>query len=248
MEVLSPYHENILALYEDRGSDRVESMKMPSRDKSISPMWGDFWFLDTNGPIVLIPWSNGGYIVHFSGGASPYTVPLLQGSTYWSFVWQNEEAVLWAVNGRHRQLRAYNLWDLGLSGFPEVPFWELDTSDGWEVHPERGAVRIVRGDDAYRIEHAWREPWTLLEERRLSGWIPGSPPPRSRVLVSPNGRHAVVLETYVPEDGEDGEPALPRNQARQVRMTLQPLQPPVPASDLPADGNEGERPREPPDG
>lgn len=212
---------------------RVELVDLPNSDKGELPMWGHFWFLDTSGPVVLVPWSGGGFIVRFIDGASPHVVPVLQGSTQWGFTWQNEERVLWAANGH--QLRAYNLWDLGQSGFPGTPFWELDTKAGWEPHAERGAVRIVKGEDGYRIEHLWREPWTLFEERHVSAWTSGSPPGGGigiDVLVSPNGRHAAVLEeglsegeervTYVRREGLDLVPVLPPVEAAPAGEQEQP--------------------------
>lgn len=182
---------------------RIELVDLPNSDKGELPIWGHFWFLDTSGPVVLIPWSGGGYIVHFTDGASPHVVAVLQGSERWSFLWQGKERVLWAAHGG--QLRAYNLWDLGVSGLPDAPFWELDAREGWEPHHHRGAVRVLGGPDGYRIEHLWREPWTSFEERHVSAWIPGSPPTGGigiDVLVSPSGRHAVVLEKGPTPDDE----------------------------------------------
>ncbi len=204
---------------------RVELVDFPNSDKGELPMWGHFWFLDSSGPVVLVPWSGGGFIVHFSQGASPHVVPVLQGSTRWNFTWQSQEQVLWAEDGR--RLRAYHLWDLGLSEFPDAPFWELDTKDGWMPHAERGAARVVHGKDGYRIEHLWREPWTLFEERHASAWTPGSPPGGGigiDVLVSPNGRHSAVLENGRSADSE-GVTYL-----RRSGLDLVPVGPPVEAA------------------
>ena len=189
---------------DQRVPERVELVDFPSSDRDKLPMWGYFWFLDGRGPVVLVPWSGGGFIVHFNEGASPHVVSVLQGSTQWAFTWQHEERVLWAEDGG--RLRAYNLWDLGLSGFPDAPFWELSAKDGWEPHADRGAVRVAIGRDGYRIEHLWREPWTLLEERHVSAWNPGAPPAGGigrSVLVSANGRHAAVFEGGRSEEGEN---------------------------------------------
>ena len=96
-------------------------------------------------------------------------------------------------------LRAYHLWDFGLSGQSATePFWEVDRKDGWKPHPERGVVRVVEGEHGYRIEHLWREPWTAIEEHHLSDWQPGSAPASALGngwLVSANGRHATVIGT-----------------------------------------------------
>ncbi len=247
---------------EPNDSRHMEHVDFPDLSPSASPDGSrHFWFLDTSdGLVVLVPWRGGGYIVHFRRGASPQAIPVLQGaaeplthwweepSTYWWFHWQHEDRVLWAE--ADEQLRAYNLPDLGVSGFPDAPFWEMEGKDGWKVHPERGVVRIVSDEGSYRIEHAWRDPWTGFEERHLSDGTPGPPPTGRRVLVSPNGRHAVVLESRESDDSADGTPVRTRNQARRLAMTIQPSAPPIPAATAAPTpdgaGDPAEQPQKPP--
>lgn len=80
-------------------------------------------FLDSEGQAVMVPWNGGAYIVHFSDGGSPYTVPVLQGGDPSDFRWQRGDRLLWTGSplGEGRW-RAYHLWDLGWSGLPAEPF------------------------------------------------------------------------------------------------------------------------------
>ena len=218
-----------------------------------APYNGDFelsfWFLDSEGQVVMLPywtWKGDAFIVHFSDRGSPYAVPLAlqerDGPSALS--WQRGDRLLWAGSptggGRWR---AYHLWDLGLSGLPSEPFWEVERKDGWKLHPERGVVRAVEGDRGYRIEHLWREPWTGIEEHHVSDWQPGHAP-RSVIgygwLVSPNGRHAAVIESRSLEEEGDpnvgapvpGEAFSVRNVAmRWQPQPLPPLEATVPAAE-----------------
>ena len=221
------------------------------------PDSGDFagevsflWFLDSEGQAVMVPWNGGAYIVHFSDGGSPYTVPVLHdpSSGGSDLRWQQGDRLLWAGSptGEGRW-RAYHLWDLGLSGLPAEPFWEVERNDGWKPHPERGVVRVVEGERRYRIEHLWREPWTGVEEHHVSDWLPGTAPASALGhgwLVSPNGRHAAVIETRQLEDEEGGGVAF---SARSVDMLWEPRPlPPVEASAPPADDAEPAKKGAPP--
>ena len=229
-------------------SDRTEVVEFGVPDK------GDFevshlWFLDSEGQAVMVPWSYGAFIVHFSDGGSPYTVPVQVGRNLY---WQRGDRLLWAgpetvPAASGDRWRAYHLWDLGLSGLPAEPFWEVEPKGGWKPHPERGVVRVVEGERRYRIEHLWREPWTGVEEHHVSDWLPGTAPASALGhgwLVSPNGRHAAVIETRQLEDEEGGGVAF---SARSVDMLWEPRPlPPVEASAPPADDTEPAKKGDPP--
>lgn len=181
---------------------RVEMADLGDRDLAVNeskwPVAPDFIFLDSDGPVVLVPWSGGAYVLHFtSNGSSPYTVPILfeDGAEEYAFRWQWEERVLWARTSLY--WKAYNLWDLGLSSMREEPFLVVEKSA--EPHPQRGAVRFATQKGRYRVEHLWRDPWTPAQESHVSEWRSGRP---AAFFVSPDGRHAVVLETRESEDGE----------------------------------------------
>ncbi len=203
-----------------------------------------FWFLDSEGQAVMVPWNGGAFIVHFSDGGSPYTAPVLQEgdpSDPSALYWQRGDRLLWAGSptGEGRW-HAYHLWDLGLSGLPAEPFWEVERKDGWKPHPERGVVRVVEGERGYRIEHLWREPWTATEEHHVSDLQPGSPPASvvgNGWLVSANGRHAAVIGTRQLEDEEGGGIAF---SVRNVDLRWEPRPlPPVEAAEPPADDDAG---------
>ncbi|MCY3968759.1 MAG: hypothetical protein OXG74_02410 [Acidobacteria bacterium] len=202
-----------------------------------------FWFLDSEGQVVMVPWNRGAFIVHLSDSGSPYTVPVLQGGDSpnpANLYWQRGDRLLWAGSPTGGgPWRAYHLWDLGLSGLPAEPFWEVERKDGWKPHPERGVVRVVEGEHGYRIEHLWREPWTAIEEHHVSDWQPGSAPASGLGygwLVSPNGQHAAVIGTRQLEDEEGGGVAF---SARSVDMRWEPRPlPPVEAAEPPPDDAE----------
>lgn len=179
-----------------RGGVRTELVEFGAPNRNDFPESSFFWFLDSANPVVMVPWSGGAYVVHFTDGGSPYTVPVLQGAQV-SLRWQRKDRLLWVDSGSCWS--AYHLWDLGLSGVPSEALWEHKKVEGWEPHPERGVVRVVRGEGAYRIEHIWREPSSSLEERHVSDWHPGEPPPSgfgSDWLVSANGQHGAILEDF----------------------------------------------------
>ncbi len=193
--------------------------------------------LDSEGPIVLTPWNEGAYILHFTeNGSSPYILPILfgDGVEEYDFRWQWGEQVLWARSSLY--WKAYHLWDFGLSPSSfEEPFWIVER-EAAEPHPMRGIVRVTANEvGGYRIEHLWRDPWSLSEERRVSDWYQGRPPPfaptvsgGSKLFVSSGGGHAVIVEERV--ESETGEPAAKPSRvqyARRVELRLEPLAPPT---------------------
>ncbi len=211
---------------------RTETAEVGSaRDAAVSDfkwtMAPDFVFLDSDGPVVLTPWSGGAYILHFrENGSAAYTVPILfdGGVEEYDFRWQWEERVLWARTSLY--WKAYHLWDLGLSPMSEEPFWVVERSSA-EPHPERGIVRVVSRQGGYSIEHLWRDPWSGVEERQVSDLYQGQTPllifiaADNEVFVSPNGRHAVVVEARRAEEGDT------RTYARRVDLRLAPPLPPL---------------------
>ena len=200
---------------------RVERADVGKRDVAVSeskwPMAPGFVFLDSDGPVVLTPWSGGAYILHFATNrSSPHAVPILfeDGVEEYDFRWQWEERVLWARTALY--WKAYDLWNLGLSPLQEEPFLVVENSA--EPHPERGVVRLATQEGSYRIEHVWRDSWFPVEERHVSDWHRGQP---ETFFVSPNGRHAVSVETRESEEGES------RTYAQRIRLRLAPLMPPI---------------------
>ncbi len=167
-----------------------------------------FVYLDSAGPVVVAPWNKGAYVVHFSERGSPVVRPILfdNGVEEYHFRWQWEERILWAATSLY--WKGYALPDLGVSGMEEEPIWVLDMNAA-APHPERGVVQITVGDGRYRVEHAWLDPVTEVEVRHASDWYEGESvlaplgqrPDRQevrvsprRVFISPNGRHAVIVE------------------------------------------------------
>ncbi len=196
--------------------------------------WGeDYWpgwdILDSEGPVIAVSWAGQDFIVHCAEECS-YKVPLFARPEERREQWQPSDRVLWSST--KGMLRAYHLWDFGLSGQSAAePVWEVDRKDGWNPHPERGVFRVVQGERGYRLEHLWREPWTGLEEHHVSDWQPGSVP--SSRWISPNGRHAAVLGTRQLEDEEGGGVAF---SVRRVGMHWKPRPlPPIEAAEPPAD-------------
>ncbi len=177
------------------------------------PMAPGFVFLDSDGPVVLTPWSGGAYVLHFSAnGSSPLAVPILfeNGVEEYDFRWQWDERVLWARTSLY--WRAYDLWDFGLSPLGEEPFLVVGNSTA-EPHPERGAVRLATRGGRHRIEHVWRDRWSRVEENHVSEWRSGLP---AAWFVSPSGRRAVVVETRESEGGGS------RKYAEHVDLALAP--------------------------
>lgn len=203
--------------------------------------------LDSTGPVVLTPWNEGAYILHFTeNGSSPYILPILfgDGVEEYDFRWQWNEQVLWARSSLY--WKAYHLWDLGLSPSSfEEPFWIVE-NEAAEPHPLRGIVRVkVNEVGGYRVEHLWRDPWSLTEERQVSAWYQGRSPPfaptvsgGSKLFVSASGGHAVIVEERV--ENKTGESAAKPSRvqyARHVELRPEPLAPPT-EPDAEAEGTE----------
>ena len=215
------------------GTRRSEIADVGSeRDSATSglkwPIAPGFLFLDSDGPVILTPWSGGAYILHFAtNGSSPYAVPILfgDGIEEYDFRWQWEERVLWVRTSLY--WKAYNLWDLGLSPMQEEPFLVVEKAA--EPHPQRGAVQLATQKGRYRVEHLWRDPWAPTEESHVSEWRSGRP---AAFFVSPSGRHAIVLESRESEEGGS------RTYAELVALTLVPPIPPIepdPEAEIAAD-------------
>ena len=193
-----------------------------------------FVYLDSTGPVVVAPWNKGAFIVHFSENASPLVRPILfdNGVEEYSFLWQWKERILWAETSLY--WKGYALPDLGVSGMTEEPIWVLDKEMA-APHPHRGVVQVTVADGRYRVEHAWRDPVTQVEERQASEWYreypypdasdrvqgrtPSVEPWANRVFASADGRHAVVVE-------ERRSAGVPASYAR--ALTLRPVAPALP--------------------
>lgn len=193
--------------------------------------------LDSRGPVIAVSWAaqSQDFIVHCAEECN-HKVPLFGRPEERPGVWQASDRILWSST--KGAWRAYHLWDLGLSGRSAAePLWEVERTDGWMPHLERGIVRVVQGEHGYRIEHLWREPWTAIEEHHVSDWQPGTVPGSALGygwLVSPNGRHAAVIEPRPLE--EDGVALSARSLG--LRWEPRPL-PPVEAAEPPASDDTG---------
>jgi len=229
-----------------RGARNARTISL--RFDEVDTLWNEEYrpgwtILDSEGPVIALSWREEDFIAHCAEECS-YTVSLFGQPEERREAWQASDRILWSST--KGMLRAYHLWDFGLSGRSATEaVWEVDRKDGWNPHLERGVVRVVEGELGYRIEHLWREPWTGLEEHHVSDWQPGSVPP-SR-LVSPNGRHAAVLEARQLEEDEGGGVAFSVRSAA-MRWEPRPL-PPIEAAEPPADDNaEPAKKQDPPAG
>ncbi|MCY4559329.1 MAG: hypothetical protein OXF79_23710 [Chloroflexi bacterium] len=190
-------------------------------------MDSEFRFLSSDGPVLLAPYGDGVYLLRFTDfGVDSRRIEHLEagrafyGGSSLPVHWQSGDRVLWSDDGQ--EWTAWDLWDLGLSGFPDEPFFRLESSSG-EPHPVRGFVRKTVTDRSYRVEYLWRSPRIEhLNERHVSDWRPGKP---ISISVSPKGLHAVALEEVREE--KDGKVA-----SHQVlrRFELAPVPPPPLAS------------------
>ena len=202
-----------------------------------------FHFLDSDGPVVVAFYADDVYLLRFtdSGVISERLEPLLMKAREIFFDWQDEDRVLWS--GGTDEWLAWNLWDLGLSGFPEEPFLRFPRPRAaGRPHRTRGFVRTVRDGNRYRVEHLWQSPQIpSWRERHVSEWQQGpSEWQQTNVQwldVSPNGRHALVFEQRLAEEDPNGPPALedeqspqrpPRYYARRLELSPAPVEFPEP--------------------
>lgn len=196
----------------------------------------EFLFLSSDGPLLLAPYADAIYLLRFTdSGVDAQRVDQLQpvraafGSTLFLVRWQSEERVLWGNDGK--EWGAWDLWDLGASGFPDEPFLRFEQASG-EPHPVRGFVRKTVAGSRYRVEHLWQSPrFSHLNERHVSDWRRGRPKPFS-LAVSPNGRYGVVLEEV--RETRDGKSELRQALRRfELAPAPPPIPPPGPATDDP---------------
>ncbi len=198
-----------------------------------------FTFLASDGPVLVVTYADDVHLLRFtdSGVVSEQLEPMKTAmkatAGHVAFLWQDEDRVLWS--GGTDEWLAWNLWDLGLSGFPEEPFLRFPRVAG-RPHRTRGFVRTVRDGNRYRVEHLWQSPQIpSWRERHVSEWqqgtTVGSPD------VSPNGRHALALEQRLLEEDPSVPPALedeqtsqrpPRYHARRFELSPAPVEFPEP--------------------
>ncbi len=201
----------------------------------------NFIFLDSDGPVLVAPYADYMYLLRFgdSGVTSQQIEPMKPlmkavAGVVW-LEWQDEDRVLWS--GGTGEWLAWNLWDLGLSGFPEEPFLSFSDSYSGRPHRMRGFVRTIRDGDRYRVEHLWQNPQSPnWKERRISDWQQGTP--IGFPDVSPDGRHVLVFEQRLPDEDTSGQPIvegeqeaerLPRYYATRFELFPAPVEPPEPA-------------------
>lgn len=183
-----------------------------------------FEIVDPEGPTLLTSYAADLFVVRFHDSVV-HSVPVdhlrhvvhPRGGDL-DVVWQAEDRVLWARKGD--EWLAYDLsnvrYDLSI---PEAPF--LRKSAHGSPHPIRGFVEIERDGNRHRVKHLWRSPqFANWHEEYVSEWRNGPAP----VAVSPNGRHALVLESRLAEDGESVKVA------RRFGLALAPVLPPVEAA------------------
>lgn len=190
-----------------------------------------FEIVDPEGPILLASYAADLFLIRFHDyGVDSLPVNHLQhvvhphGSDL-DVVWQPEDRVLWARKGS--EWLAYDLWNVRYElAVPEVPFLRRSAAHG-SPHPVRGFVEMENDGSRHRVRHSWRSPrFENWREEHVSEWRSGPRP----VAVSPNGRHALVLETRNTEEGETV------TYARRLGLDLAPVLPPIEA----ADGEPGE--------
>ncbi len=214
----------------------TRSSKVRRRETLVFEQWPhrdaepEFLFLDSDGPVVLAPYADDYYLLRFSDfGVDSQQVEQLRpareayGTSMRLVHWQPGDRILWSIDGP--DWAAWDLWDLGVSGFPDEPFLRFEHQSG-EPHHVRGFVRKTLAGGRYRVEHLWQSPQAEhLNERHVSDWRPGRP---ISLAVSPNGRHGVAFEEAVRET-EDGKTELHRALRRfELAPALPPPPPPVP--------------------
>jgi len=190
----------------------------PARTEGVIFAGGDtsFLFLDSDRPVVLAPYANQVYLLQFGDfGVDSRPVDQLKSMrdhpiAQFVAVWQPEDRVLWTQ--ADNDWSAWDLWDLGLSDFPEEPFQRHAVTEGWP-HWQRGFVKAGREDGRYRVEHLWQSPsFPEWKERHVSEWQQGDPVGYGmsfgygfarpvQATVSPNGRHGIAIEQRQDAEG-----------------------------------------------
>ena len=182
-----------------RRSEALELYPATLRDDDIAA----FEIVDSEGPILLASYAAHLLLVRFNDyGVDSWPVDHLRHVVHThggalDVVWQAEDRVLWARKGD--EWLAYDLWNVRYElAVPEAPF--LQRSAHGSPHPIRGFVEIEKDGSRHRVKHSWRSPqFENWREEHVSEWREGRLP----VAVSPNGRHALVLESRSTEEGEN---------------------------------------------
>lgn len=213
-----------------------------------SPLEDDvtaFVILDSDGPTVLASYSTHLFLHRLSdGGVESRPIDHLREVVHprggnLAVVWQEDDQVLWARSGDEWQ--AYDLWNLAYAfDIPKEPFLRRKAESG-RPHSTRGFVEVQEdGDGRFRVRHFWQSPqFPDWKEDRLSGWQRGKKPVEP--IVSPNGRHFLVVERGQSEDGTFS------TKARRVELSLAP--PPLPPEVAPQEHGEAKvRPSKATDG
>ncbi len=157
----------------------TRSSKVRRRETLVFEQWPhrdaepEFLFLDSDGPVVLAPYADDYYLLRFSDfGVDSQQVEQLRpareayGTSMRLVHWQPGDRILWSINGQ--DWAAWDLWDLGVSGFPDEPFLRFEQASG-EPHHVRGFVRKTLAGGRYRVEHLWQSPQIEhLNERHVS--------------------------------------------------------------------------------
>ena len=165
--------------------------------------WGGWVILESRGPVLAVSWRGREFVVHCGKRECRHRMPLFRREEERLSFWHLRDKIMWSSTPK--AWRAYHLWDLGLAAGGDEPIWEVERSNGWQPHPERGLVRVLRREGEYRIEHLWRDPWTSREELHVSEWQDGSSPRGGYtpdLLVSASGGHAMVFGSRVLEEGD----------------------------------------------
>lgn len=188
-----------------------------------------FEIVDPEGPVLLASYATDLFVIRFlDHGVQALPVDHLghvvhpRGSDL-DVVWQPEDRVLWARKGD--EWLAYDLSNVRYElAVPEVAF--LRRSAHGSPHPTRGFVEVEKDGARHRVKHLWQSPqFANWREEYVSEWQSGPLP----AAVSPNGRHALVLESRRTEGGESS------TYARRFGMDLAPVVPPVEAASNEAD-------------
>lgn len=210
----------------ERRSEELELYPATLRDDDITA----FEIVDPEGPTLLASYATDLFVVRFhDDGVQAVPIDHLRhvvhplGSDL-DVVWQSEDRVLWAREGD--EWLAYDLWNVRYElAIPEAPF--LRRSARGSPHPIRGFVEVEKDGSRHRVKHVWQSPqFANWHEEHVSEWRNGPPP----VAVSPNGRHALVLESRSTEEGGSVKVA------RRFGLDLAPVLPPVEGAPVDTEG------------